>query len=274
MSTRPDQYRVAGNPIAHSKSPQIHTIFAGQTGQDIEYQHMFIELGQFVSEVEQFRGEGGCGLNITLPFKTDAWAYADVRSEGAERAGAVNTLKFQGDQVYADNTDGPGLVRDLTVNHSVMIKQRRVLLLGAGGAARGTLQPLLQQQPQQLVIANRTVAKAVELAKEFDDLGAISGCGYEDLSGHDGFDLIINATAAGLTDKIPPLPDGCLQPGGCGYDMVYADKPTAFVRWAQQQGAAKALDGLGMLIEQAAESFAIWRGVRPQTAPVIASLRG
>jgi shikimate dehydrogenase len=274
MNSRPDQYAVMGNPISHSKSPQIHTLFAAQTDQFLEYRAILVELGGFAAAVKAFRAAGGRGLNITVPFKQDAWVYADVLSARAERAGAVNTLLFreQG-ATFGENTDGLGLVRDLTGNHGIELAGRRILLLGAGGAARGVLQPLLAAAPASLVIANRTPAKAVDLALLFSDLGPVSGCGFPALAGR-RFDLIINATAAGLEDQVPPLPDDIVAPGGWCYDMMYRDEPTAFVRWAQVHGAEQAVDGLGMLVEQAAESFFLWRGVRPATQPVIARLRG
>ena len=267
-----DQYAVLGNPIAHSKSPQIHRLFAEQTGQNMDYQAILVDVDDFVGAVDRFRAAGGKGLNITLPFKQDAYRYASQLSERATRAGAVNTLRFEAERCLGDNTDGAGLVHDLSHNFGLNLKNLKILLLGAGGAARGVLQPLLQESPALLQIANRTRAKAVQLAHEFRDLGPVQGCGLEDLNGQ-SFDLIINATSTGLTAKLPPLPDRLLYPGGYCYDMIYADEPTAFVRWGLAQGAAKSVDGLGMLVEQAAESFFIWRGVRPDTAPVLQTLR-
>jgi shikimate dehydrogenase len=274
MNARLDQYAVAGNPIGHSKSPVIHTLFAEQTGQRLEYRAMLVEPGSFVGAVDEFRRAGGRGLNVTVPFKQDAWVYAEVLSPRAERAKAVNTLVFREDGgVLGENTDGLGLVRDITVNHGGRVRGRHVLLLGAGGAARGVLQPLLAEQPRALVVANRTASKARELALLFGDLGQVSGCGFTEL-GDACFDLIINATSAGLNDAILPLPDRVVGEGVWCYDMMYGDRPTAFVRWAHRQGAAKVLDGLGMLVEQAAESFLLWRGIRPETSPVLAVLRG
>lgn len=269
-----DQYAVMGNPIAHSKSPKIHTLFAEQTGQRLEYRAILVEPGAFALEADRFREAGGKGLNVTVPFKQDAWVYVDELSPMAERAGAVNTILFRDDGLaYGDNTDGPGLVRDLTLNHGYGLKGKRILLLGAGGAARGVIHPLLDAEPALLVIANRTAAKAAELALLFGDLGDVYGCGLDELDGR-SFDLILNATAAGLRGEIPPLPDGLLAEEGWCYDLMYADEPTAFVRWGRNHGAARALDGLGMLVEQAAASFELWRGVRPQTGPVIRALRG
>ena len=272
MTTRLDQYAVMGNPIAHSKSPRIHALFAAQTGQQLKYRAILVEPGGFAAAARAFREAGGKGLNVTVPFKQDAWVFADLLSVRAERAGAVNTLSFEPDGVRGDNTDGPGLVRDLIVNHDYQLAGRRILLLGAGGAARGVLQPLLMERPAQLVIANRTASKALELALRFSDLGRVSGCGFAELAGRQ-FDLIINATAAGLANALPPLPDGVLAAGGWCYDLMYGSEPTAFVCWGQQQGAIRSLDGVGMLVEQAAESFHLWRGVWPETKPVIEALR-
>lgn len=267
-------YAVMGNPIAHSLSPLIHAEFAAQTGQDLRYEARLVELGGFPAAVAAFRDEGGKGLNITVPFKQEAWALADERSERAERAGAVNTLVLNPDgSLFGDTTDGVGLVRDLRHNREVDLRGKRVLLLGAGGAVRGVLEPLLDERPQLLVIANRTAAKAVELARDFCALGPVEGCGFPDLE-QQPFDVIINGTAAGLTDEVPPIPAGVVQAHSWCYDMMYGAEPTAFVKWCQAQGAHQACDGLGMLVEQAAESFAQWRGVRPETTAVIAALRG
>ncbi len=271
-TSQPDQYAVMGNPIAHSQSPRIHAVFAAQTGQHLDYRALLVEPGDFAAAAKAFRASGGKGLNITAPFKQDAWVFADVLSARAERAGAVNTLIFGPAGVRGDNTDGPGLVRDLKMNHGFSLAGKRLLLLGAGGAARGVLQPLLLEKPAQLVIANRTANKALELILRFSDLGLVSGCGFAELAGR-SFDLIINATAAGLSDAIPPLPEGVLAADGWCYDLMYGREPTAFVRWGREQGAAQALDGLGMLVEQAAESFYLWRGVWPETQPVIEALR-
>ncbi len=272
MTGLPDHYAVMGNPIAHSKSPRIHALFAAQTGQNLEYRAILVEADGFAAAARAFRDAGGKGLNVTVPFKQDAWVFADLLSARAERAGAVNTLVFDATGVRGDNTDGPGLVRDLTGNHGCPLADKKILLLGAGGAARGVLQPLLAERPAQLVIANRTVAKAVELSLRFSDLGRVSGCGFADLAGR-RFDLIVNATAAGLHDAVPPLPDGVLATDGWCYDLMYGKEPTAFVRWGREHGATHSLDGLGMLVEQAAESFHLWRGVWPETKPVIEALR-
>jgi shikimate dehydrogenase len=267
-----DRYAVIGNPIEHSKSPAIHAAFAAQTGQDIQYERVLGDLEEFESDVLDFFADGGCGLNVTVPFKERAFQMADELSERAQSAGAVNTLIPLDGRIRGDNTDGVGLVRDLGCNHHFNFAGARVLLLGAGGASRGVLRPLLAEAPAELVIANRTASKAVELAEEMALLGPVEGCGLDVLAGRQ-FDLIINGTAAGLDDEVPPIPDDCLAPGGWIYDMMYGDQPTAFVRWGASHGAAKALDGLGMLVEQAAESFFLWRGVRPDTERVIAGLR-
>ena len=272
MNAKPDQYAVIGNPIDQSKSPQIHALFAAQTGQALEYRAILGEPGHFAAAVDAFRAEGGCGLNVTVPFKQEAWVYADVLTARAERAEAVNTLRFADNEVLGENTDGTGLVRDLTINHGFVVSGKRILLLGAGGAARGVLDSLLAEEPAQLTIANRTPAKAAELALLFSDLGQVSGGGFDELADL-RFDLIINATAAGLSDETPRLPARVLTEGGWCYDLLYGEQPTAFVRWGLAHGAARALDGLGMLVEQAAESFCFWRGVKPETKEVIAQLR-
>lgn len=268
-----DRYAVMGNPIAHSKSPEIHKYFARQTGQQMSYDAILVERGKFPDAVATFRAHGGKGLNVTVPFKLEAWALAEIRSPRAELAGSVNTFLWQSDgKLFGDNTDGAGLVRDLIVNHGVQLAGMSILLLGAGGAARGVLHPLLEQRPLRLVIANRTPEKAVSLAGEFSDYGPISGGGFKDVA-EQRFDLVINATAASLAGEVPPISDTTLRAGGCCYDMMYADEPTAFLGWGKQHGAGLAIDGLGMLVEQAAESFYLWRGLRPDTLPVIRALR-
>ncbi|HRJ52000.1 MAG TPA: shikimate dehydrogenase [Candidatus Thiothrix moscowensis] len=267
-----DRYAVFGNPIAHSKSPRIHNLFAQQTGESVEYSALLSEPEEFAQDVMMFLVTGGKGCNVTVPFKQEAWELADELSAYAARAKAVNTLAFRDDgTLYGANTDGIGIVRDLQQNHGIALQGQRILLLGAGGAVRGVLQPLLEAHPFSLFIANRTAAKATELAQDFTEFARVAGGGFDEISGQ--FDLIINGTAASLQGDLPPLPAGCLAEGGSTYDMMYAAKPTAFVQWGRAQGAAKALDGLGMLVEQAAEAFFIWRGVRPDTAPILAQLR-
>jgi shikimate dehydrogenase len=273
MSESIDRYAVFGNPISHSKSPQIHTLFAQQTGQSIRYTAELADIGQFDTAVARFIEHGGKGLNITVPFKEDAWRIAKQRSPRAERAGAVNTLVLQdsGD-LYGDTTDGVGLVRDLTQNHDIKLRAKRILIIGAGGAVRGVLESLLEQQPASLLIANRTREKAVQLASDFADLGNIRGCGLDEI-GDTGFDIVINGTSASLKGELPPLPPTLFNKSSCSYDMMYGAQPTAFMAWSKQQGAEKTFDGLGMLVEQAAESFYLWRGVRPKTAAVIEQIR-
>ena len=269
----PDRYAVMGNPIAHSKSPFIHARFAEQTGQSLRYDAILVAPDGFAAAVAEFRAAGGRGLNVTVPFKQDAWALAQQRTPRAERAGAVNTLWWDArGRLHGDTTDGVGLVRDLCDNHGLDLAGRRVLLLGAGGAARGVIEPLLALRPHELTVANRTAAKAVELAALFGDLGGVAGCGFEDLHGQT-FELVINATAAGLNDAVPHIPATVFASDAWAYDMMYAAQPTAFVRWSLAHGASRASDGLGMLVEQAAEAFWIWRGIRPRTGPVITQLR-
>lgn len=268
-----DRYAVMGNPVAHSKSPQIHKCFAEQTGQQMSYDAILVERGKFPPAVADFHAHGGKGLNITVPFKLEAWALAELRSPRAELAGSVNTFLWQEDgELFGDNTDGAGLIRDLVVNHGIQLADMDILLLGAGGAARGVLHPLLEQRPLQLVIANRTPEKALSLASEFSDYGPVVGGGFKDVA-EETFDLVINATAASLAGEVPPIPARVLRAGGCCYDMMYAGIPTTFLRWGKQHGAGLAVDGLGMLVEQAAESFFLWRGLRPETTPVIRTLR-
>jgi shikimate dehydrogenase len=273
----PDRYAVIGNPIAHSKSPLIHAAFASQTGEDIEYSRLLAPLDGFRQAVERFRAGGGKGLNVTVPFKLEAFAIAQEISPRARDAEAANFLSFENATVRADNTDGAGLVRDISANLHFRMAGRRVLLLGAGGAARGVLMPLLQQQPAALVIANRTVDKALRLAHAAQRHGQaqavdLAGSGLDDLAGQH-FDLVINATSSSLQGEMPPLPAGVFTAGALAYDMMYGTGLTPFLAFAEEQGAARLADGLGMLVEQAAESFFLWRGVRPQTAPVMERLR-
>ncbi|WP_374088268.1 shikimate dehydrogenase [Methylomicrobium lacus] len=268
MSTT-DRYAVFGSPIKHSKSPRIHRLFAEQTGQALSYEALEVTAEAFPDEVGGFFAAGGKGLNCTVPLKELAYRFAGVKTERAERSKAVNTLALQTDgTVLGDNTDGCGLVTDLLSNHQLTLAGKRVLILGAGGASRGIIGPILEQAPSRLVIANRTADKAVSLAEEFSTRGDISGCGFEALA-QSQFDLILNATSASLSGQLPPLPDHLLAGQGSCYDLAYGNEPTAFVRWGIAHGARLSLDGLGMLVEQAAEAFLIWRGVRPQTRPVI-----
>lgn len=264
-----DRYAVCGYPIKHSKSPRIHSLFAEQCRQDLVYTAMEVPPEQFEASVRDFFAAGGKGLNCTVPLKELAWQFAARKTPRAELSNAVNTLAWQQDgSILGDNTDGAGLIADLTINHGMQLAATRILLLGAGGASRGIIGPILEQLPSTLVIANRTVAKALQLAQEFRAYGPVSGCAFEDLAG-ERFDLILNATSASLSNDLPPLPQGLLAENGCCYDLAYGNEPTAFVRWGQQQRALKSLDGLGMLVEQAAEAFYLWRGVRPVTQAVI-----
>ena len=268
-----DRYAVFGNPIAHSKSPQIHTQFAEQTGQNLIYSTELAEVENFEARVNEFVSDNGKGLNITVPFKGQAWELTSSRSPRAQRAGAVNTIIVKQDGSYfGENTDGIGLVRDLRNNHDIDLKDKRILIIGAGGAVRGVIEPIMQQAPAELYIANRTFPKALELAVDFSDLGKIKGCGFDALEGQ-SFDIVINGTSASLHGELPPLPDNLFRENACAYDMMYAAKPTVFMDWASQHGAAKVFDGLGMLVEQAAESFNLWRGVQPEAKPVIDAIR-
>ncbi|MGR8940784.1 MAG: shikimate dehydrogenase [Gammaproteobacteria bacterium] len=270
--TAMDRYAVFGSPINHSKSPRIHRLFAEQTGQSLSYEAQEVAAEAFYDAVKEFFAAGGKGLNCTVPLKELAYRFASLKTERAERSKAVNTLALQPDgSVLGDNTDGCGLVADLLDNHQLTLSGKRVLILGAGGASRGIIGPILEQMPSRLVIANRTADKAVLLAEEFKRFGAIFGCGFDELAGWQ-FDLILNATSASLSGQIPPLPDNLLAGQGSCYDLAYGNEPTPFVRWGLTHGAQKSVDGLGMLVEQAAEAFFIWRGVRPLTAPVIEQL--
>lgn len=267
-----DQYAVFGNPINHSKSPAIHKQFAEQTGQDLHYAKQLVAEDGFVSAAQTFFAQGGKGLNITVPFKVEAFQFAQELTPRARRAGAVNTLAIQADgKILGDNTDGIGMVHDMH-NLGWDIQGKRVLILGAGGAVRGILQPLLEEHPAQIVIANRTLSKAQELVAEFHDLADISACEFIHLAGEQ-FDLVINGTSASLSGDLPPLPEHLLKPGACCYDMMYGAEPTVFLKWAMENGAAKTADGLGMLVGQAAEAFYLWRHIRPEVIPVITSLR-
>jgi shikimate dehydrogenase len=268
----PDRYAVIGNPVSHSKSPAIHAAFALATGQDLTYEAILAPLDGFRAKVDSFRAAGGKGANVTLPFKLEAFDLAAASTERARAAHAVNTLSFDADAVRGDNTDGIGLIRDIETNLGVEIAGKRVLVMGAGGAARGVLGPLLERRPASLALANRTPDKAIELAARFATQGHVIGSGYEALSGS-RFDIVINATSASLAGDLPPLAASVFVAGALAYDMMYGSGPTLFLRWASEQGVTHLADGLGMLVEQAAESFFVWRAVRPDTAPVIAMLR-
>jgi shikimate dehydrogenase len=272
-----DQYAVFGNPIVQSKSPDIHLAFAKQTVQAMEYSRQLVAESGFKAAADKFFQSGGKGLNITAPFKQDAYIYGSRTTARARRAGAVNTLAVQDDgTILGDTTDGVGLIKDMVDNLGWKIRAKRVLILGAGGAVRGVLEPLLAEQPQHVVIANRSVDKALQLAKGFAEMGYLLGCGLDVLDGQE-FDVIINGTSASLQGGMPPLPSSIVAPSAgesptvC-YDMAYGPAPSPFMGWARQRDALTA-DGLGMLVEQAAESFALWRGIRPETRAVIDALR-
>ncbi|BCD96988.1 shikimate dehydrogenase [Marinagarivorans cellulosilyticus] len=269
-----DRYAVVGNPIAHSKSPAIHTLFAKQTQQKLSYEKILIELGHFEKDVKRFFTSGGKGLNVTVPFKENAFTFPDQLTPRAQLAGAVNTLIQQTDgSILGDTTDGAGLINDLQRN-CFLLKNAKILVLGAGGAVRGILEPLLAQQPKEVVIANRTVAKAQMLADIFDNYGNIRACGFDDLTGYE-FDTVINGTSASLAGELPPVPESIFanNKNTGAYDMMYSKKLTPFLLWAKQQNVSLLTDGLGMLVGQAAESFQLWRGVMPDITPVIDALR-
>lgn len=267
----PDRYAVFGHPVGHSRSPWLHARFAELTGQSLVYEARDVPPGEFDAALAEFLAAGGKGLNITVPHKLAAFAAAERLTSRAERAGAVNTLAVQADGLLGDNTDGAGLLRDLRQNLGIDIAGRNVLLVGAGGAARGALAPLLAAQPATVLIANRNAEKAVALAEAFAAEGPVSGSGLGHARGP--FDIVINATSASLASEVPALPGTSVAEGTFCYDMAYGTGPTAFMRWAFARGASGTADGLGMLVEQAAESFELWRGVRPPTAAVLAELR-
>ena len=266
-----DRYAVIGHPVAHSLSPEIHTAFARMTKQSMQYERLLGPLDQFVETVESFRQGGARGANVTLPFKLDAFNYANDVTPRAHAAGAVNTLKFDGARIVGDNTDGIGLCRDTVGNLKVPMTGARILLVGAGGAARGVVGPILDAQPQQLCIVNRTLSRATDLANRFGYLGPVTATTIDDSAARH-FDIVINATSASLGNSMLALPANCFAVGGLAYDMVYGKGITPFMADAARAGA-RICDGLGMLVEQAAEAFFIWRGVRPATADVINEMR-
>ncbi|MFQ5468870.1 MAG: shikimate dehydrogenase [Gammaproteobacteria bacterium] len=269
----PDQYAVMGNPIAHSKSPAIHSAFARQTKQKMVYDAIQVDAGGFKQAVGNFRANGGKGLNITLPFKHEAFQIVDQMTDRAKKAGAVNTIIFKPEgTLFGDNTDGAGFLRDIKINHSGYLKNRRILLLGAGGATRGIISPICQENPAEIIIANRTIDKAISLANEFASSTPINAVGFNELEGMH-FDLIVNGTSASLQGETLPLPESILDKDCWCYDLMYAKENTVFLDWASRHGAEILVDGLGMLVEQAAESFYQWRGVRPETVNVIKDIR-
>lgn len=267
-----DRYAVIGNPIAHSKSPLIHAAFASQTAQDLSYERLLAPLTGFAETLKQFQATGGRGVNITVPFKEEAWQLADELTPRARLAQAANTLVLNDTRILADNTDGAGLVTDIQHNLGYALARRRVLVMGAGGAARGVIAPLLAEHPAFLVIANRTVGRAITLQRQFSPYGIVEACDYAALHGVQ-FDCIINATSASLSGELAPLPSDVFAPGSLAYDMMYGAEPTPFLRYAQEHGAGHCADGLGMLVEQAAVAFHLWRGIRPDTLSVINQLR-
>ncbi len=272
-SAAPDRYAVVGFPIKHSWSPFIHGMFAKQTGQNLTYSRLEVAPENFEKEIAAFFESGGKGLNITVPHKQAACLLARFRTPRAEIAGAVNTLAVQDEGLLGDNTDGAGLITDLTRNLSMALAGTRILLLGAGGAARGVLGPLLGAAPEYLEIANRNLDRATQLAGEFKPLGNVKGCGFDAISTSGTFDLILNATSASLQDTIPPIPPSVIGPATLCYDMAYGKGDTAFTRWAKNAGAGRAETGWGMLVEQAAEAFHLWRGIKPDTKPVLEAVK-
>lgn len=267
------RFAVIGNPIAHSLSPQIHQAFAHSLSIDLRYEKIFCELDEFEATVNQFFSEGGCGMNVTVPFKRRAFEMAQLLEPAAQAAEAVNTLWLneQG-ELCGDNTDGSGLIRDLQNNLGIELKGKSLALLGTGGAARGVIEPLLAQQPEKLILANRTPYGPEELAERYAGQGSIQPCTYFSLKGFH-VDVLIHATSAGLSGRMPWLPDDLLADGAACYDLQYANEPTAFMRWAKQHNARVVADGLGMLVEQAADAFAIWHVQRPSTTNVVKQLR-
>ena len=264
-----DRYGVMGYPVSHSRSPVIHRLFALQTDQDIQYELLQVAPDKLDTAVSQFRRTGGKGLNITVPHKQAVLRFVDEMSDRADTAGAVNTLAFREDGVFGDNTDGVGLLRDLSVNLGKELEDANILVLGAGGATRGIIGPLLEARPRALRIANRTLDRAQILAERFADSGPISACEFDRIPVSEPYDLVINATSAGLRGETPPYPGAAVSDKTFCYDLSYGLNPTPFSIWAREQGASHSVMGWGMLVEQAAESFLIWRGIRPDTAPVL-----
>ncbi len=268
------RYAVFGNPIGHSKSPSLQMAFAHQTHQDMIYTAQCVDIDKFDQTADDFFEHGGLGLNITVPFKIQAFTYADRLTVRAQKAGAVNTLIKSGDNIIGDNTDGVGFVYDVEHNLQWPLENKSVLVLGAGGAVRGILQPLLKAGVGKVLIANRTQEKAQQLADDFSEDGNIASCHYSDLVDYpQGFDIIVNGTSASLSGNLPELPDNIIHPSSCCYDMMYEKGDTVFMRWAKQQGTKYAADGVGMLVSQGAESFYQWRKIRPETKAVIQKIK-
>lgn len=264
-----DRYGVIGYPVSHSRSPVIHRLFAIQTGQNLQYELLQVSSEKLEQAVRQFQRTGGKGLNVTMPHKRAVCRFVDHMSERASSAGAVNTLSFRNGEIHGDNTDGIGLLRDLSVNQGLELQGSRILVLGAGGATRGIVGPLLEMSPALLSIANRTVEKAEALAERFGRLGRITACGFDEVPAGQDYDIVINATSGGLRGETPPYPESAVGDSTFCYDLSYGLQPTPFCAWARDRGAARSIMGWGMLVEQAAESFNIWRNVRPDTAPVL-----
>jgi shikimate dehydrogenase len=269
----PDRYGVIGYPVAHSRSPVIHRLFALQTGENIQYDLLQVEPADLETAVRSFQRSGGKGLNVTTPHKTEVVKFCDHLSDRAATAGAVNTLSFRDHEIHGENTDGIGLLRDLAINHELSLAGMQILILGAGGATQGIIGPLLEMRPALLVIANRTVSKADDLVRKYSDLGLVVACSFDDVPVDTNYDLVINATSAALKREKPPYPAAAISPETICYDLSYGLTPTPFSVWASDTGAAKSIMGWGMLVEQAAESFKIWRGIRPHTAPVLEQMK-
>lgn len=273
-----DHYVVFGNPVEHSQSPRIHALFAEQTNDSIRYEKLFVPLGEFKKSVMKFIDAGGRGANVTVPFKVDAFELATTHSQRAQCAQAVNTLTFRDGQIFADNTDGVGLVNDITRNLGFSVTGKSVLIVGSGGATRGVLLPIVQERPREIVVINRTAAKADELVKalaqQAESHSVRIDSGGLDAVGEASFDLVVNATSSSLTNDAFPVSTKALANGALAYDMMYGKQETSFTRWAEMANAALVSDGLGMLVEQAAESFYLWRGKRPDAKGVIEALRG
>lgn len=269
---RPDRYALVGHPVSHSRSPLIHQLFAKQTGENLTYELIDASPAEFETAVLGFGAAGGRGMNVTVPHKEAAFEICRTRGPEAEEAGAVNTISFRKNKPHGDNTDGTGFLRDIASNHDQQIASRRVLILGAGGATRGIVHPILGQNPSCLVIANRTIERARDLERELDSPDILSIAGFEDLDELGAFDIVINATSAGLSGETPPFPGNIVDGQTFCYDLAYSVRQTPFMDWAEAHGAGRAVQGWGMLVEQAAESFYIWRGVRPETAPILEKL--
>jgi shikimate dehydrogenase len=267
-----DRYAVMGYPVAHSRSPVIHRLFAVQTGQSLQYELLEVAPDKLESAIKQFARTGGKGLNITLPHKSEVTRFVDDMSERASTAGAINTLVFKNKEIYGDNTDGVGLIRDLKENLEIELEGANILILGAGGSTRGIISPLLEEKPESVVIANRTMDKATALAQIFSAQGPVSAVSFKNVRTPPEFDLVINATSAGVKGETPPYPEHAISDKTICYDLSYSMRATPFSSWAKEQGAAKSYMGWGMLVEQAAESFYLWRGVRPDTATVLKQL--